>query len=192
MPKLVLSMFMTIDGKFAGPDGTFVGPQWSSDLQRHWADDAIDRAGTLVYGRVNFAFNAAFWQDAETNAASPDDLRAFARRMNALPKVVFSRTLAGDPGWNGRLAGPDMDAAVARLKAAGGKDLYCFGGANLAASLIGRDLVDRYRLMIEPTLLGDGEPLFKASTVHRRLDLVETKALDTGAVILTYERRPGP
>ena len=64
MSKVILAMFMSLDGFIEGPDGEFVPPDWSGDLQRYWADDNTDAAGTLLYGRVNFQFNAGFWQGA--------------------------------------------------------------------------------------------------------------------------------
>jgi len=104
MAKLVLSMFTSLDGYIEGPGGEFVPPAWSDDLQRYWADYALERAGHLVYGRTNFLFNKAFWAPAETDPTSPAAGISHAATMNRLPKTVVSRTLTGDPGWNGTVA----------------------------------------------------------------------------------------
>lgn len=188
MAKLVLSMFTSLDGYIEGPNGTFVPPAWSDDLGRHWSGYALERAGHLLYGRTNFLFNKGFWSAAETDPNSPAAGIAYAGTMNRLPKTVFSTTLTGDPGWNAALVKDDIAGAVAKLKAHGKGDLYSFGGAGLANSLVALDLVDEYRLMVTPALLGDGKLLFERGRPRLALTLIEAKPLDTGAVILHYRR----
>lgn len=188
MAKLVLSMFTSLDGYIERPRGEFVPPAWSGDLERHWSGYALERAGHLLYGRTNFLFNKAFWSAAETDPKSPAAGIAYAGTMNRLPKTVFSTTLAGDPGWNATLVKEDVAGAVAKLKAEVEGDLYSFGGAGLANSLVALDLVDEYRLMVTPDLFGDGKPLFEGGRERIALSLIEAKPLDTGAVILHYRR----
>lgn len=188
MRKVILAMFISLDGYIEGPKGEFVPPAWSDDLQRHWADDNVDRAGLLLYGRRNFEFNAGFWQPAETDANNPASFRAFASRMNALPKLCFSRTLS-TVDWNGRLVRDDIAGEIARLKQEPGKDMMMFGGADIARFFIGLDLFDEYRIMVTPTLLGDGKRLFDGGYERRQLQHTDTRQMDTGAVILTYERK---
>src|SRR3546814_7714240 len=77
--------------------------------------------------------------------------------MNRLPKTVFSTTLAVDPGWNATRVRDDIAGAITRLKAEAPGDLYLFGGAGLAHSIVALDLVDEYRLMVTPDLFGDGK-----------------------------------
>jgi dihydrofolate reductase len=190
MAKLVLAMFTSLDGYIEGPNGTFVPPAWSDDLERHWSGYALERAGHLLYGRVNFLFNKGFWSAAETDPTSPAAGIAYAGTMNRLPKTVFSRTLAGDPGWNATLVKDDVAGAVATLKKTAEGDLYTFGGAGLANSLVALDLVDEYRLMVTPALLGDGKTLFDRGRPALALSLLDAKRLDTGAVILHYRRDP--
>ncbi|WP_187829827.1 dihydrofolate reductase family protein [Labrys sp. KNU-23] len=189
MAKLVLAMFTSLDGYIEGPNG-FVPPAWSGDLETHWSGHALERAGHLVYGRTNFLFNKEFWEPAETDPASPAAGVSHAAVMNRLPKTVVSSTLSGDPGWNASLAGPDLPAAIGALKASlTGKDIYCFGGAGVANSLISLDLVDEYRLMVTPVIFGDGKRLFGPGLPKLGLELVENRPLDTGAVILHYRRK---
>jgi dihydrofolate reductase len=191
MAKLVLSMFTSLDGYIERPGGEFVPPAWSDDLERHWSGYALERAGHLLYGRKNFLFNKGFWSAAETDPDSPAAGISYAGTMNRLPKTVFSRTLAGDPGWNATLVRDDLEGAVARLKAEAKGDLYLFGGAGIANSIVALDLVDEYRLMVTPVLFGDGTRLFEGGRPGIALDLIEAKALDTGAVILHYRRNRG-
>ncbi len=188
MAKLVLSMFTSLDGYIEGPGGEFRPPAWSDDLERHWSGYALDRAGHLLYGRTNFQFNKSFWSAAETDPDSPAAGIAYAGTMNRLPKTVFSRTLSGDPGWNATLVRGDIAGAVAKLKREVAGDLYLFGGAGLANSIVALDLVDEYRLMVTPELFGDGKRLFETGRPRMALTMLSSMPLDTGAVILHYRR----
>jgi dihydrofolate reductase len=188
MGKLVLSMFTSLDGYIEAPGGTFVPPPWSDEVERHWSAYALDRAAHLLYGRVNFLFNKGFWSAAETDPQSVAAGIPYAGTMNRLPKTVVSTTLTGAPGWNGAVVGTDLPGAVARLKQEVAGDLYSFGGAGLANSLVALDLVDEYRLMVTPVLLGDGKRLFETGRPDLALTLIEAKPLDVGSVILHYRR----
>ena len=188
MAKLVLSMFISLDGYIERPNGEFVPPAWSDDLAEHWSGYALARAGHLLYGRTNFQFNKGFWSAAETDPSSPAAGISYAGTMNRLPKTVFSRTLSGDPGWNGTLVKYDIAGAVAKLKKDGERDLYMFGGAGIANSVVALDLVDEYRLMVTPDLFGDGKRLFADGRPRLKLTLIGSRPLDTGAVILHYRR----
>lgn len=187
MAKVVLSMFVSLDFYIEGASGEFVPPAWSDDLSRHWSGYALERAGHLLYGRVNFLFNKGFWSAADSDPDSPAAGISYAATMNRLPKTVFSRTLSGDPGWNATLSDNVRDS-VERLKAEAEGDIFSFGGAGLAQSLVAHDLVDEYRLMVTPTLLGDGKRLLEGGRPRVPLTLLDAQRLDTGAVILHYQR----
>ena len=101
---------------------------------------------------------------------------------------MASRTLADEPGWNARRIGADLAVEIATLKAEPGKDIICFGGATLACGLGGLDLIDEYRLMIAPYLLGGGKRMFPDG-VRRDFALVECKQLDVGSVIVSHARK---
>ena len=192
MADLVLTVFTSLDGYFAKPGGEFAPPPWSAEVERDWSLAALARARHLLYGRVNFEFNKGFWSPAETDPASIAAGISYAAQMNALPKTVVSRTLSGDPGWNARIAGPDLAAEVARLKReVTDGDIFAFGGSKLANSLFGLDLVDEFWIMVTPHLLGAGEPFFRAGRPEARMALAEARALDTGSVILRYRRARG-
>ena len=185
MTKLVLAMFISLDGYIEGPGGEFIPPAWSGDLEQHWSGDNLARAGRLLYGRANFVFNRDFWSDPNGPAAGMPS----AATMNALPKSVVSRTLNGDPGWNGSVISDDLPSALGRVKAQMTRgDLMSFGGARLAQSLIGLDLVDEYKLMVVPMLFGGGRRLFAEGAPRHSLELIDSRPLDTGAIILRYQR----
>lgn len=190
MADLVLTIFTSLDGYFAKPGGEFAPPPWSGEVEREWSLAALKRARHLLYGRVNFLFNKGFWGAAETD---PDSIAAgisYAAQMNGLPKTVVSRTLTGDPGWNARIAGPDLPAEVARLKReVTGGDIFAFGGSSLANSLLAAGLVDEFWLMVTPELYGAGEPFFRTGRPPATMTLTESRATDVGSVILRYRRK---
>lgn len=188
MGQLVLSMFTSLDGYIEGPGGAFVPPPWSDEVGRAWSGHALDRAAHLLYGRVNFLFNKGFWSAADTDPSSVAASIPHAGTMNRLPKTVVSTTLTGDPGWNAALLRDDLAAGVARLKQDVAGDIYCFGGAGIANSLVALDLVDEYRLMVTPVLLGDGKRLFETGRPQLALTLLEARTLDVGSVVLHYRR----
>jgi len=183
MANLVLAMFTSLDGYTEGPNGHFVQPPWSDQASGRWAKHNLDHAGHLLYGRVNFEFNRAFWT-SDAAGGMPE-----TATMNRLAKTIVSRAPSGAPGWNGTFAHEPLAATVARLKASVTPgDIYCFGGARIAHALMAEDLVDEYRIMLTPTLLGDGARLFAPGGLAASLRLVDMEKLDVGSVILTYTR----
>jgi dihydrofolate reductase len=129
-----------------------------------------------MFGRVTYELMAGHWPNAKGETAD---------FMNALPKYVFSRTLKNSAWNNTRMFAGDVPGTVARLKQEGAKDLFLFGSADLAKSLIPHGLIDEFRIAVTPTLLGGGSPLFKPGE-RVKLKLIDSRALSTGAVILRY------
>ena len=135
----------------------------------------------LLFGRVTYEGMAGYWPTA---TGEPGDIADF---MNAVPKVVFSRTLEKAEWNNTRLVKGDAAEEVARLKEGAVKDLFIFGSAGLASAFMRGGLVDEYRICLTPLLLGTGNPLFKTSPERQKLKLLEARPLKSGAVILRYE-----
>jgi dihydrofolate reductase len=106
--------------------------------------------------------------------------------MNALPKYVFSRTLKRSDWNNTRMFDADVPDTVARLKRESAKDILLFGSADLAAHLIPHRLIDEFRIAVNPIVLGGGTPLFKPGE-RVKLELLDSRALSTGIVILRYQ-----
>jgi dihydrofolate reductase len=171
LAKVVLSVFTSIDGFYAGPNGEFIPPEWSDDMGA-WAGEAMEQSGHFIYGRVNFEFNKAHW------LAEPGD---FAAGMNAKPKT-------GDPGWNA-VVSDDPVGRVAALKASVDKDIFIFGSGNLVKSFVALDLIDEYRILLTPFVQGSGIRLFPDGASTLPLTLVETRPMDTGAVLLRHQRK---
>jgi len=183
MKKLILAMFISVDGYIEGPNGEFVPPPWSAEVGQAWSEQNLSHAGHLIYGRVNFQFNKGHWT---SQAAAGQSETAI---INRLPKTVVSRTFAGDPGWNAEVTKSDLRASVTKLKkTVAGGEIYCFGGAGLAKSLMDENLVDEYHLMVMPKVLGGGKRLFDAGIPRIDLNLIDARRLDVGSMILHYGR----
>jgi dihydrofolate reductase len=126
-----------------------------------------------------------YWPNAEKNPRSPVDLE-FARKINALPKVVLSRTLKRVEWNNTTLIKDDVGERIRELKRAPGKPIVAWAGAELVRTLSALDLVDEYRLIVHPVLLGSGTPLFQGGE-RRKLRLSRTTQLGKSLVVLCYE-----
>jgi len=186
--RLILSMFLTLDGFVESPAGDLIRPDWSDDLERHWSAPNIAPGSLLLYGRRAFEQNAPLWPAMEKDENNSREFRELARAMNELPKVVVSGTLK-NPGWNATASSAPLGDTVRRLKQSFAGDIIAVGGITLAASLLAEDLVDEYRLLLMPQLFGAGHSLFKQAHAPIALALRDVRCMDTGAVRLTYERR---
>ena len=108
------------------------------------------------------------------------------KKMNSFPKIIFSRTLKSAE-WNSRVAGVSVLDEISRLKQQEGKDMVLFAGADLLSTLIQHELIDEYRLIVAPVVLGSGHPLFKNLKHKLNLSLSQTMKFSCGNVILFYE-----
>jgi dihydrofolate reductase len=183
MKKVILFNMLTVDGFFEGP---------GNDIEWHNVDEefnqfAIEQTGTagaLLFGRRTYELMAGYWP---TRQAVHDDPQV-AGLMNSLPKVVFSHTLRKADWNNTRIASGDLKDEIAALKAEPGSDLFVFGSGELARSLINLDLVDEYRLMINPVLLGQGTPMFKDLGERHDLKFLAARPFRSGNILISYRR----
>jgi dihydrofolate reductase len=191
--QIILSDFMALDGVVQAPggrnedtDGGFAHGGWSmpyfdADAMGAAIGEVMERTDALLFGRRTWQTMAAAWPG---RAGDP-----FADRMNEIPKYVASRTLSQDDlTWSNStlLPADDLIGAVRRLRERDGKGVQVMGSPTLAAQLVEHDLVDEYRLMIEPILLGGGKRLFPEDGAARRLELVSTTTAGTGVLICVY------
>jgi dihydrofolate reductase len=182
MRKVFLFNMISLDGFFEGP---------GQDLSWHNVDDefnefAIDQlreVDTLLFGRVTYQGMASYWP---TESAISDD-PIVAGLMNSLPKIVFSTTLDSVEWNNAKLVKVNIVEEISKLKQQPGKEIAIFGSSELAAALAGHGLIDEYRIMVNPVVLGAGKPLFKGTGKRLNLKLLKTKTFDSGNVLLYYE-----
>ncbi len=190
MRKVVLQEFVSIDGLVAGPNDSvdFIPASTQGDTSFGREQIAlIDRIDMLLLGRVTYGMFAGFWPNVTEGAE-----KEFADKFNAVPKVVFSKTLKRAPWgkWNeGRIVRSSAVEEVARLKQQSGRDMLISGSISIAQSLIAESMVDEYRLVLCPVVLGSGRPLFRDNARSILMNLLNASTLDRGAVSLIYSPR---
>jgi dihydrofolate reductase len=182
MRRLILQTSVSIDGYVAALDGSHPWAEGREDDEafKRWILDSVWAAGAYLMGRVTHEEMAAFW---------PTSTSDYARPMNEIPKVVFSKTLEHADWPETRIAGGDLSEEIGRLKSEPGKDLIAYGGARLDQALSRLGLVEEYRLMIQPAALGTGLSLFKDLPAPLHLELVEATTYATGVAIHIYRPR---
>jgi dihydrofolate reductase len=141
-----------------------------------------------LYGRRLYELMAAYWPTGETDPAATEPMREFARIWNPMPKIVFSTSLQ-HVEHNSRLVSGDVGAVLDRLRDEFDGDLDV-GGPNLAGQFVRRGLVDEYRLVIHPVVLGAGKPFWPEVEAPLRLRLVETRTFTSGVELRSYVPSP--
>lgn len=185
MRRVVVTEFVSLDGVMEDPGGAegFEHGGWSFDYpddegMKYKLDEAFEH-DTLLLGRVTYEGFASAWPGRTDEAG-------FADKMNSMQKVVVSTTLE-DPEWNNTtVIKDDVAEAIAKLKQAPGQDILVGGSCTLVRFLREHDLVDEYRLMVFPVVLGSGKRVF-GDGGKTPLKLTGSKQLGSGALILTYE-----
>ena len=192
MRKVIVNEWMTIDGVIQAPGhagedthGGFEHGGWHmgyfDDLSQTWVVESLGRAGGYLLGRRTYEILAAYWPTA------PEEEQAVAQPLNTLPKHVASTTLTGPLEWqHSQVLKGDVAEAVAALKREDGKDLHVIGSAALVQTLIEHDLVDEFRVMIDPVVVGGGKRIFRDDGALRPLRLVDSQVTTTGAILATY------
>jgi dihydrofolate reductase len=181
MRSVTYSMSMSLDGYIVGPDGDF---DWGmpEEVFRFWIDE-IRGVGVHLLGRRLYE-TMLYWETADQQSLDDAELE-WAALWNPLPKVVFSTTLSAVQG-NARLASGGVAEEIERLRAEPGKGDIAIGGATLAAQVAELGLIDEYRPMVYPVLVGGGIPFFPQRERRVDLELVETRTFSSRVVYLRY------
>jgi dihydrofolate reductase len=177
MRPLKLAMYVALDGVVENPAWTT--PFWNDELAA-LQEDYLFSSDALVLGRVTYEGFAASWPSMEESTGD------FGRTMNSMSKHVATRTLR-ELEWNAAAIEGDLAAEVTRLKEQEGRDLLIYGSGTLVDELTRLGLIDEYRLMLFPTLVGSGKKLFEHAT-ETALRLVDSTTTETGVAVLTYRR----
>jgi dihydrofolate reductase len=186
MRKVVMQEFMSLDALVAGPNDSvdFIPAATEGDASFGREQAAMmDTIDTLLLGRITYTMFVSYWPNVTEGMQ-----KAFADKFNAVPKVVFSKTLERAPWgtWgDARVVRGSAVEEVGRLKQQTGKDLLIAGSISIAQALIAEGMVDEYRLVLCPTVLGSGRPLFR-NTGSMPMKLQRESQLDRGAVSLLY------
>jgi len=164
-------------------DGFFEGPNKELDWQivdgenKEYAIDLLSKVDALLFGRVTYQLMADYWPAAATNPSTPKSDLEIADKMNNLPKIVFSK----------RLVKENIAKEISKMKQQPGKDMVIFGSGSIVSTFMQHGLIDEYRIIVNPIVLGNGNPLFKGINGKQNLKLLNTKVFDSGIVILFYE-----
>lgn len=186
MGIVIYSMGVSLDGFMDSP-GREIGWSAPDDEVHRFANEQAAATSGSLYRRQLYEVMAGYWPSVPGNPEAPQVEQEFAAIWLATPRLVFSRTLSS-VGWNSRLATEDMTSEVRRFQAETGGDLDC-GGADLAAQLIRLGLVDEFRLLVYPVVLGAGRPFFPLLDAAIKVQLVETRRFDaSGVVHLRYRK----
>jgi dihydrofolate reductase len=192
MRKVIVNEFLALDGTAQAPGGAEEDTsggfqhggwhmQYLDDAFMKWVSTLIGEAGGFLLGRRTYEIFAAYWPNA------PEEEQVVAEPLNTKPKHVASRKLTGTLDWqNSRVLDGDLPEAVAALKEENGGDLLVIGSTELVQSLIQHGLVDEFRLVIDPVLVGGGKRIFPDDGALRPLRLVDHDVTSTGAIIATY------
>ncbi|MDI2125680.1 dihydrofolate reductase family protein [Yinghuangia seranimata] len=183
MRSVTYSMGMSLDGYIVGPDGGFDWTGPDAEVFRWWIDE-IKGVGTHLMGRRLYE-TMLYWETADQDPSLGDAEREWTALWKPLPKVVFSTTLTAVQG-NARLASGDLAEEIERLRAEPGESEIAIGGATLAAQAAELGLIDEYRAMVHPVLVGGGIPFFPQHERRVNLDLVETRTFTSKVVYLHY------
>ncbi len=184
MRKIIASEFITLDGVFEDPGGAekFERGGWAFQFERgpegdKFKLDEVMSSEALLLGRVTYEGFASAW---------PSMTGEFADKMNGMAKYVVSTTLQ-EPAWNNtKVIKQNVAEEVTQLKSMPGDDILIAGSGKLVNMLMQHNLIDEYRLMVYPVILGTGKRLFNQASDQHALKLVEAKPVGAGILILAY------
>jgi dihydrofolate reductase len=192
MRKVIVNEWMTLDGVAQAPGaadedttGGFGHGGWHlqyfDDRSQRWVVENIAGAGGFLLGRRTYEILGGYWPNAS------EEEQVIAQPLNTKPKYVASTTLTEPLEWqNSKLLRGDVAEAVLALKQEDGGDLLVLGSTELVQTLIEHDLVDEFRLMIDPLVVGGGKRIFRDDGAIRPLRLVDSQVVTTGAILATY------
>ena len=182
MRKLLVFNLVTLDGYFEGLNRDIIWHNVDAEFNEY-AIEMLNSVDTLVFGRVTYELMAGYWPSPDAIKNDP----IVAGKMNALPKIVFSRTLNKVEWNNTRLLKDVVPKEIETMKQASGKDMMILGSGSIMSEFTNRGLIDGYGIMVNPLILGGGTPLFKGIKDRIKLKLVKARTFRNGNVLLYYQ-----
>jgi len=185
MAKLGVFNMVSLDGYIADRNGD-MGWAHRDPLDAEWNAFTAENAsgeGVLVFGRVTYELMVKWWPTPQAAQAMP----VVAERMNALQKIVFSRSLKRASWQNTRLVNGDLVAEMRKLKQGPGPDMVILGSGSIVGQLADAGLIDDYQIAVNPVVLGKGKTMFEAVTHTLALKLTGSRVFANGSVVLRYQ-----
>ena len=186
MRKIITTTWVTLDGFIAGPNEEL---DWVivDEEMGIYEDDLVSAADTLLLGRVTYQSFAGSWPHVPDNPNASEGEKAYARKLNAMRKIVFSKTLPTVEWNNSSLVKEVLPEDITKLKQEPGRDMLIYGSASLVRTLTNHGLIDEYQLLVHPVVLGGGKPRFQDIKQRQKLKLVKTKTFPSGVIGLYYQ-----
>lgn len=186
MRKIIVFNLVSLDGYFAGPNG---------DIDWHNVDDEFNKFaveqtktfGTILFGRTTYQLFESFWPAALKDPKTAPDDRKIAKIIETAEKIVFSTTLKKVEWKNSKLLHKINGEEIKRLKQKPGRDMVIFGSGTIVQAMTNLGLIDEYRLLVNPVILGNGKLLFKNMKDRLKLKLLKTRIFKNGNVLLCYQ-----
>ncbi len=192
MRKIISLIHLSLDGMTSGPNDELDWISYDSELEQD-AHSMHEITDTVIWGRRTYELMAGYWLTVPGNPESTPAEREHARFLDSATKIVVSRTL-DKIEWNNTtntvLIKDNIAEEINKIKQQPGKDIWFLGSTMLAQTFMQLDLIDEYRININPTVLGKGKPLFANIDRQISLKLIGTKTFNSGVVALRYERAP--
>jgi len=183
MRKVIVFNMITVDGYFCGPNGEIDWHNVDAEFNE-FAIEQTKNMGTLLFGRTTYQLMADYWPMEQPRKNDP----VVANLMNITPKIVFSRSmekLQVIPHWeNVSLMKEINKDSILKLKQSSAKDIAIYGSGQIVQEFSKLGLIDEYRLMVNPVILGKGKPLFKHD---QKLKLLRSREFQNGNVLLCYQ-----
>jgi dihydrofolate reductase len=190
MGKIITTTWVTLDGYIAGPNGEM---DWVAEhydgAMAVYETEIVSQADILLLGRVTYQSFAGSWPHVPDSPNASEGEKAYARMLNAMRKIVFSRTLESVEWNNSTLRKEVVPEEIEQLKQESGRDMLIYGSASIIQTLTNHGLIDEYQVLVHPLIVGGGKPLFHNIRHQVKLKLVNTKTHPSGVVVLSYEPR---
>ena len=181
---------VSLDGFFAGSDGNIDWFMVDSEFDR-WAAESVDEFDTVLLGRTTYELFAGYWPGALTNPETPDEDLVVARALDDMTKVVFSRSLERADWRNTEFWREIEPQEIKKLREQPGKVIVVYGSGTIVSQLTNLGLIDEYRLLVNPVILGSGKPLFE-DVEKTAMKLLDTRTFESGNVLLRYQPAEAP
>jgi len=183
MRKIIVSNLISLDGYYAGPNGEI---DWFVNIAdkefEEYSVNLINSVDTMLFGRITYELMESYWPNAKPENDDPRIIEA----MNNYHKIVLSRSMEKVNWKNSILINGEASDEAAKLKQKPGKDIVIYGSGRVVKSLMGKNLIDDYRIFVYPIILGNGKRMFGKFDQRLNLKLVDTRKFKSGLVLLHY------
>ena len=188
MRKIIVSERITLDGFIAGVHGEMDWmEEFFDEALANYESELQKTVDTTLFGRETYQGFESYWPKVALDPASPKGLTEYAQQLNAMRKVVFSKTLS-HVEWNNSVLLHEIDPVeITKMKQEPGRDMVIYGSASIVQTLTNLDLIDRYQFLVFPIVLGSGKSLFYDISHKVKLALVNARKYPSGVMELSYK-----